>query len=304
MTPKPVLLIMAAGLGSRYGGLKQIDPVDNAGQLLIDYSIYDAKQAGFETVIFVVAPGRESDFHERIGVRVARHMDVRYAAQRPDTLPAGFAVPPERKKPWGTAHAVLSAKQEVAGRPFLVINADDFYGRSSYQKLYEFLMHEALGGRHAMMGYRLENTLTENGHVARGVCRTDPEGYLVEVVERTQIEQKAGGPAYTEDGENWTSLPPGTTVSMNMWGFAPSMMEEIESHFSSFLKENLAKNPLKCEYYLPLVVNELLREHKASFQVLPTAEKWYGVTYAADMPIVRAALAALRKEGLYPEQLW
>ena len=302
--PKPVLLIMAAGLGSRYGGLKQIDPVDEAGQLIIDYSIYDAKQAGFETVVFVVAPGREADFHERIGRRVAQHMDLRYAVQRPDTLPAGFEVPQGREKPWGTAHAVLSAKQEVAGRPFLVINADDFYGSSSYHSLYSFLESEALGGRHAMMGYKLENTLTEHGYVARGVCRTDPEGYLVEVVERTHIEKKAGGPAYTEDGEHWTPLPPGTVVSMNMWGFAPSMMEELESHFVSFLSENLAKNPLKCEYFLPLVANELLREHRASFQVLPTAEKWYGVTYAADMPAVRAALAALRSEGLYPETLW
>jgi len=300
---KPVLIIMAAGLGSRYGGPKQIAPVDDAGHIMIDYSIYDARRAGFETVIFVVNPKMERDFREAVGDRVSRHLEARYAPQLLESLPAGYEVPRGRAKPWGTAHAVLSAKRLVSA-PFAVINADDFYGEAAFRQIYTFLAERADEAHHAMVGYNVENTLTEHGHVARGVCRTDRDGNLLEIVERTHIAPRPGGAAYTKDGRSYTFLPAGTVVSMNMWGFARSMMEEIESRFSSFLAENLPANPLKCEYFLPLVPNALLRENKVRIRVLPTPDRWYGVTYAEDMPVVRHAIATMKDQGKYPRDLW
>lgn len=300
---KPVLIIMAAGLGSRYGGLKQIDRVDAAGHILVDFSVFDAKRAGFETVIFVIAPGREADFREAVGDRLSRHVDVKYAFQRIDDLPSGFAPPNGRRKPWGTAHAVLSAKSFVNG-PFAAINADDFYGAAAFRAVYGFMEREAGAANHAMVGYRLENTLTEHGHVARGVCRVGEGGNLLEIVERTHIEARPGGAAFTEDGLNFTFLPAGTVVSMNMWGFGAGMMGEIDTRFAAFLRENLPGNPLGCEYFLPLVPNALLREGKAEIRVLTSPDKWYGITYAADMPLVRRAIASLKRAGQYPETLW
>ncbi|HNW85521.1 MAG TPA: sugar phosphate nucleotidyltransferase [Candidatus Limiplasma sp.] len=302
MQQKPILVIMAAGLGSRYGGLKQIDPVDDRRQIIIDYSIYDAVRAGFGKVICVIKPEMEADFREVIGDRIAPFVDLAYAYQRPDTLPAGFTVPEGRVKPWGTAHALLSAKPLIDA-PFAVINADDFYGRTAYRQLVTFLSEPHGPGEHAMVGYDIKNTLTENGHVARGVCKVE-NGRLTEIVERTYIVPREGGAAFSEDGEHFTFLPNGTVVSMNFWGFQPSLMDEVEARFAGFLKQNLPENPLKCEYFLPLVPNQLIHEGKATVTVLPTQEKWYGVTYRDDMRSVRKAIARMVGDGLYPQELW
>lgn len=300
---KPILVIMAAGLGSRFGGLKQIAPVDAQGHLLIDYAIFDAIQAGFGKVVCVIKPELEQDFDEVIMSRLRGKVDVQYAYQTIDKLPEGHSVPEGRTKPWGTAHAVLCAK-DLIDAPFCVINADDFYGRSAFEIIARFLNSEVSENRRAMVGYRIENTLTENGTVARGVCSADAHGMLICINERTRVIPKVGGAAYTEDGETYTFVPAGTKVSMNMWGFHPAILDEIEGRFPAWLTENAAKNPMKCEYFLPLIPNQLLQDGKATVQVLPTAEKWYGVTYAADMPKVQSALASMRDSGVSPEQLW
>ncbi|MDR1664824.1 MAG: nucleotidyltransferase [Clostridiales bacterium] len=297
---KPVLVVMAAGLGSRYGGLKQIAPVDGDGHIIMDYAVFDAKQAGFETVICILAPGMEQDFLDIAGNRMGKRLDLRLTVQRLEDLPAGFTVPEGRAKPWGTAHAVLSAKGLVDG-PFAVINADDYYGPESFRSIYGFLSAQT-GNSHAMVGYKIENTLTENGHVARGVCKVSG-GKLTEIVENTRIEKRDGGAeSFLEDG-TIVFLPDGTIVSMNLWGFGASMMEEAEKRFAGFLTEHLPKNPLKAEYFLPMVPNALMQEGKAEISVLETSEKWYGVTYAQDMPTVRAALAARREAGKYAD-MW
>lgn len=300
---KPILVIMAAGLGSRFGGLKQITPVDDQGHLLIDYSIYDAIQAGFGRVVCIIKPELEKDFDEVITRRLNGKVDVTYAYQTIDQLPEGYAVPEGRTKPWGTAHAVLCARDKIDA-PFCVINADDFYGRSAFETIAKFLTGQVSETSHAMVGYRVENTLTENGSVARGICEVDENGMLTGVTERTHIEPREGGAAYTEDGETFTFVPAGTNVSMNMWGFHPSLLSEINDRFAPWLDVNVPLNPMKCEYFLPLIPNLLLKEGKATVRVLPTAEKWYGVTYSNDMPKVQSALRAMRDGGVYPEQLW
>ena len=303
---KPVLVIMAAGMGSRYGGLKQIDPIDDQGHIIMDFSIFDAKRAGFEKVIFIIKKENEADFKEAIGNRIEKVIDVDYVYQDLHNLPKEFEVPEGRVKPWGTAHAVLSAIDVIDG-PFVVINADDYYGRDAFQKIYDYLLtHEDDDKyRYAMVGYRLENTLTENGHVARGVCTIDENGYLVKVEERTRIEKKGDGAAYTEDdGATWTSLPMDCVVSMNMWGFTNSFLQEIKNGFAAFLEEGLAKNPLKCEYFLPTVVSNLLAEDRATVTVLTSQDKWYGVTYKEDKPVVIAAIKNMKDKGVYPEQVW
>lgn len=303
---RPVLVIMAAGMGSRYGGLKQIDPVDEQGHIIMDFSIFDAKKAGFEKVIFIIKKEDEQDFREAIGERIEKVMDVAYAYQDLQRIPEGFEVPQERMKPWGTAHAVLSAKDEIDG-PFAVINADDYYGREAFAKIYDYLQsHEDDGKyRYAMVGYRLENTLTENGHVARGICEVNEQGELVSVTERTRIEKRGQGAAYTEDeGDSWVELPFGTIVSMNMWGFTAGFLGEVEKGFGAFLEKGLEENPLKCEYFLPTVVSSLLREDKAAVAVLTTSDRWYGVTYREDKPVVERAIRSLKQSGFYPENLW
>ncbi len=303
---KPVLVIMAAGMGSRYGGLKQIDPVDGQGHIIMDFSLYDAKKAGFEKVIFIIKRENEADFRQAIGDRVSREMEVAYVFQELDNLPRGYQVPEGRVKPFGTGHAVLSCIQEVDG-PFAVINADDYYGRHAFEMIYQFLSSHTDDDkyRYTMVGYILENTLTENGHVARGVCVTDESGYLQGIHERTHIEKRGDVTAYTEDdGATWVTIPEGSTVSMNMWGFSASMLRELQERFPRFLDENLKKNPLKCEFFLPSVVGELLDEGKATVQVLKSADKWYGVTYKEDKAVVVEAIARMKAEGLYPEKLW
>ncbi len=303
---KPVLVVMAAGMGSRYGGLKQIDPVDSQGHIIMDFSIYDAVKAGFEKVIFIIKKENEADFKAAIGDRMSKVIQVEYVFQDLHNLPEGYQVPEGRVKPWGTGHAILSCLGTVDA-PFAVINADDYYGSHAFQMIYDYLTtHEDDEKyRYTMVGYVLENTLTENGHVARGVCVTDENSYLQEINERTHIEKRGQETAYTEDdGATWTVIPEGSTVSMNMWGFTESILGELKNRFAKFLDENLEKNPLKCEYFLPFVVDELLNEGKATVQVLKSLDKWYGVTYKEDKPVVVAAIQALKDKGLYPEKLW
>ncbi len=303
---KPVLVIMAAGMGSRYGGLKQMDPVDENGHIIMDFSIYDAIRAGFEKVVFIIKKENEALFKECVGDRVAKKMQVEYVFQDLHNLPEGYIVPEGREKPWGTGHAVLSCLSAVDG-PFAVINADDYYGREAFQIIYDFLTthQDDEKYQYTMVGYYLKNTLTENGHVARGVCIADEEGKLTRITERTRIEKHAAGPAYTEDdGETWTKLPEDTIVSMNMWGFTSSILQELNNRFARFLEENLRKNPLKCEYFLPFVVDELLKENKAEVTVLKSPDRWYGVTYKEDKPVVVEAIKNMRSAGLYPQGNW
>ena len=303
---KPVLVVMAAGMGSRYGGLKQIDPVDKQGHIIMDFSIYDAVKAGFEKVVFIIKRENEADFKAAIGDRMSKVIEVEYVFQDLHNLPEGYEVPEGRVKPWGTGHAILSCLGTVDA-PFAVINADDYYGSHAFQMIYDYLTsHEDDEKyRYTMVGYVLENTLTENGQVARGVCVTDENGYLQEINERTHIEKRGDETAYTEDdGATWTVIPEGSIVSMNMWGFSQSILKELKDRFAKFLDENLEGNPMKCEYFLPFVVDELLGEDKATVQVLKSLDKWYGVTYKEDKPVVVAAIQALKDSGLYPEKLW
>ena len=305
MSHKPVLVIMAAGMGSRYGGLKQLDPVGSHGQLIIDYSIFDARRAGFETVVFVIKPEIEADFKEAIGDRVSKVMDVKYAYQLKEDLPEGYSVPAGRTKPWGTAHAALAARNIVDG-PFAVINADDYYGPEAYQEIYNYLSTHQDGDmyEYVMVGYLLKNTVTENGTVARGVCEETADHFLTQVTERTKIE-KGEPPRYTEDdGATWTDLSADTIVSMNMWGFTRSFLDEALARFPAFLDKTLAENPEKGEYFLPTVVSQLIDEGKARVKVLRSEDKWYGVTYREDKPTVVAAISEKTAAGLYPDRLW
>lgn len=304
MSKKPVLVIMAAGMGSRYGGLKQIDPVDEKGHIIVDFSIYDAIKAGFEEVVFVIKRENEKDFKEVIGNRISEKINVKYAFQESDNLPEGYSVPEGRVKPWGTGHAILSCQGIVDG-PFAVINADDYYGAHAFEVIYNFLMEakDDQKYRYGMVGYILENTLTENGHVARGVCSITEDGYLEEINERTRIEKHPSGARYTEDeGETWVSIPEGSTVSMNMWAFGSSILNELSARFKTFLENDMPKNPLKSEYFLPSVVGELLKEDKASVSVLKSTDKWYGVTYKEDKEVVVKAIQSFKEKGLYPEE--
>lgn len=300
---KPVLVIMAAGMGSRYGGLKQIDPIDTQEHIIIDFSIYDAIEAGFEKVIFIIKKENEVQFKERIGRRMEEKIQVEYVYQELDKLPEGFSVPEGREKPFGTGHAVLCCKDVIDG-PFAVVNADDYYGKHAYKMIYDYLVNHQDGQKYhyTMVGYALKNTLTDNGYVARGVCETDSEGYLTDIQERTHIEKRNNGAAYTEDnGETWNELSMDCTVSMNMWGFSESIIKELEYGFQNFLKEELPKNPLKGEYFLPSAVDKLLQEDKATVQVLTSMDKWYGVTYKEDKEMVVKAISELKKQGLYPD---
>lgn len=304
---KPVLVVMAAGMGSRYGGLKQIDPVDKEGHIIMDFSIFDAVKAGFEKVVFIIKKENEQDFRSAIGDRLSEKIKVSYVFQELTNLPEGYAVPEGRVKPWGTGHAIISCVGEIDG-PFVVINADDFYGSHAFQVAYDYLTtHQDEEGiyRYMMVGYRLENTLTDNGHVARGVCEMDAQGYLADIHERTHIEKRGNGAAYTEDeGKTWIPISGDATVSMNMWGFSESILGELQSRFSAFLEENLEKNPLKCEYFLPFVVDELLKEGRATVAVEKSQDKWFGVTYKEDKPMVMAAIQNLKDQGVYPAHLW
>jgi len=308
MAKKPVLVVMAAGMGSRYGGLKQIDPVGSKGEAILDYSLFDAHRAGFETAVIIIKEAIRKDFMDTVGARLEKcPLEIRYAYQELDKLPEGYTVPEGRTKPWGTSHAVLCAKEVIGDAPFAVINADDYYGSSAFQVIYDFLANNQDGEKYnyCMVGYELGKTVTDNGSVARGICETDDNGYLTEVVERTKIEKYEGGIRFTEDdGATWTDVADTTTVSMNMWGYTPSFIDEIEARFPAFLDKVLGKNPGKAEFFLPSTVSELLGENKATVKVLHSADKWYGVTYAADKPVVVAALQEMTAAGKYPNGLW
>lgn len=307
MNRKPVLVVMAAGMGSRYGGLKQIDPVGNHGEAILDYSLYDAYEAGFETAVIIIKKAIEQDFMATVGARL-KHcpMEIRYAYQELDALPQGYDVPEGRQKPFGTSHAVLCAAEAIDGAPFAVVNSDDYYGKSAYRTIYRELSRAQDGTKYdyCMVGYLLGNTVTENGSVSRGVCIPDENGCLVSVTERSQIESYDGGIHFTEDGTTWTDLPEDTIVSMNMWGLTPSFLAELKKRFPVFLDTQLSRNPLKAEMFLPSSVSELVTEGKATVKVLRSEDKWYGVTYAADKVKVVEAIREMTARGLYPDGLW
>ena len=306
MKKEPILVIMAAGMGSRFGGLKQIEPISDKGEIILDFSLYDAFMAGFKKAIFVIKRENEEDFRKLIDNGAAKYMKVVYAFQQLNDLPDGYSVPEGREKPWGTAHAVMAARH-LADGPIAVINADDYYGPGAFQTIYDFLEGACDGEKYSycMVGYDIENTLTENGFVSRGVCKTSEQGFLTEITERTKIQWKDGEIVYTEDdGKTWKNLPKGTTVSMNFWGFTPSMMKEMEAGFPAALDKILAENPLKGEYFLPGVVDRLLREGKAEVKVLKSRDRWYGVTYKEDKESVVSALQSMKDKGEYPDKLW
>ena len=302
MTHEPTLVIMAAGMGSRFGGLKQMTPVDEEGHFIIDFSLYDAYQAGFRRVAFIIKREIEQTFRETIGARMEKWFHVDYVYQELDRLPEGFAVPEGRKKPWGTAHAVACCRGVVEG-PFAVINSDDFYGRGAYEAIFRFLTESEAPHHYAMLGYQLRNTVTEFGSVARGVCHVQ-DGMLLDITERTKIFKRGQDAAYTEDGETFVPLSGDTQVSMNFWGFTPEILDEIWDAFPAFLAENLPVNPEKCEFYLPTFVGRRLAEGKVSVRVLPCMETWHGVTYKEDLDSVKSAIGQLKREGKYPARLW
>ncbi len=306
---KPVLVIMAAGMGSRFGGLKQIEPVGSAGEIILDFSLYDAMMAGFEKAVFIIKRENEADFRALIDERAGKYMEIEYVYQEITDMPEGFQVPEDRVKPWGTGHAVMAARHAVDG-PFVVINADDYYGPGAFQSIYEFLetAEDDDMYHYAMVGYQVENTMTENGHVSRGVCQTSADSMLTEITERTKIQWQDGKIVFEDaeaaDGSGWSGLEKGTTVSMNFWGFTPSMLRELESRFPAFLEKALEENPQKGEYFLPGVVDQLIQEGKADVRVLKSHDRWYGVTYKEDKDSVVDALQAMKDKGEYPDKLW
>ena len=300
---KPTLYVMAAGMGSRYGGLKQMDGLGPNGETIIDYSIYDAIRAGFGKVVFVIRKAFENDFREIVTSKFEHKIPVEIVFQELDKLPGGFVVNPERVKPWGTNHAVLMGKEAVK-EPFAVINGDDFYGKESFEALANALVAmEGKTATYCMVGFPVKNTLSDSGSVSRGVCQTDSNHYLVSVVEHTRIEERNGKVVSLNDlGQEITELPPATPVSMNMWGFTPDYFDFSEAYFIEFLKEN--EKSLKAEFYIPTMVDYLIKNNKATVKVLDTIAKWFGVTYAEDKPMVLIKINELIKKGVYPSKLW
>lgn len=304
---EPILVVMAAGIGSRYGGLKQTDPVGSHGELIIDYSVYDAVRAGFKKVVFIINHKIEKDFKEIIGDRLTKFLQVEYAFQELEDVPEGIELPKDRVKPLGTAHAIYAARK-VIDAPFAVINADDYYGVDAFSTMYTYLCNISKREKnnhyeYAMVGYRLGNTVTENGYVSRGVCNVDKESNLLRVEERVHIETKEEGIMYLEEGV-FHPLAEETIVSMNMWGLQPSLVKRIEATMFAFLEKGMKENPLKCEYFLPFVVDDMIQTNMCSVKVLPTEEKWYGVTYSEDKEAVVCAIENMVKEGKYPQKLW
>ncbi len=300
---EPILVMMAAGMGSRYGGMKQIDPIGPDGEVILDYSLFDAKRAGFKRVIFLIKHEMEEAFREAVGKRAEQHLEVSYAFQEKEMLPAGFSVPEGRVKPWGTGHAVLCCK-DLIDAPFAAINADDYYGLDAFKKAYDYLSQAHAPGQYMMVGYHLRNTVSETGYVSRGVCRTDENGKLQGIREIVHIVSSSDGPLYTEDGQIYRLLDPESVVSMNLWGFTPDFLPALESGFTAFLRDEMPKNPLKAEYYLPFAVNAMIERGEASVQVLPSTGRWWGVTYREDKPLVQQAMVRMRDEGIYPAPLW
>lgn len=299
---KPVLVVLAAGMGSRYHGLKQIDPMGSHGEKILDYSVYDAHRAGFETVVFVIKPEMQQEFERQVAGRMRPFVQVRYALQTLEKLPQGFAVPAGRTKPWGTGHALLCAAQAIDA-PFAVINADDYYGPSGYQQLFALLCHSQ--DSCAMVAYPLQSTISPSGHVSRGICQVREDGTLQSVTERTWIEQRADGIGYSEDeGRSFTPLDGRVPVSMNFWGFPQRFLQRVEQDFPEFLRGALERDPMKAEYFLPSIVSRMIEQEGAKVQVLHSTDRWYGVTYPQDKQTVVQALAQLTEQGVYPPALW
>lgn len=303
MRSEPILVVMAAGIGSRFGGIKQLASFGAHGECIIDYSLFDAYRAGFRRVIFIVNESIQADFRRQIGVHVEPLMETRYVVQRLDSLPDGCTVPAGRTKPWGTGHAIMCCRDYIDA-PFVAINGDDFYGRDAFNQVYDFLSRPHQNGEYAMAGFLLKNTLSENGFVSRGVCRVSQDGYLESIVENPHIISSCDGPLTTTDGENYRLLSPDAPISMNLWAFTPDLMDQLWMRFPAFYQNAMVTNPLKGEYYLPFVVNDTLSEGISTVRVLQTSSKWYGVTYQQDLPAVRDALSRLTQSGEYPESLW
>ena len=299
---KPALVIMAAGMGSRFGGLKQMEPVDKEGHSIIDFSMYDARRAGFRDLVFIIKREHDALFRERIGNRMERFFNVEYVYQELTDIPAGCTVPDGRVKPWGTGQAIACCRNVLHG-PFAVINSDDFYGRTAFSEIYEFLRTNDDEHCYAMVGYRVRNTVTEFGSVARGVCEVQ-NGMLMGITERTKIYQRGDHAAYTEDGEHFVDLPGDTIVSMNIWGFTQPTVSEFWTRLGAFFEKEVPLDPLKREFYLPSVVNQQLEEGTARVRVLPCEEVWHGVTYREDLASVKEAICALKAAGVYEERLW
>lgn len=299
---KPVLLVMAAGLGSRYGGLKQLDKIGPNGEIILELSSYDAIKAGFKKIIFILRTEIVEDFKELIGNKLSQFAEIEYVIQDMNNIPEGFNIPTGRVKPWGTGHAILCAK-DIVKSPFLVINADDYYGQESFKLMYDYLSTNTEENHHAMVGYKLKNTLSENGHVARGICTVE-DGELKEIVERTKIIKRDESAFYTEDEKEWIELDYNSIVSMNMWGFMNSIFEITEEGFKNFLKNNLNNNPLKAEYFIPLVVSDLINSGKGKVKVINSKDKWYGVTYQEDKTLVKEAIEKMIDEDKYKKNLW
>ncbi|MBQ5951468.1 MAG: nucleotidyltransferase [Lachnospiraceae bacterium] len=302
---EPTLVILAAGMGSRYGGAKQIDPIDPQGHVIIDFSMYDAIRAGFRKIVFIIKREHEQIFHEKIGARVAPFAEVAYAYQELDDLPEGYSVPDGRGKPWGTAHAILCCRNVVDG-PFAIINADDYYGREAFSTIYSWLAGHEDGEKltWSMVGYLVENTLSESGTVTRGVCEVDENRFLTGIRETSGLGWTDGRPSYPGEDGAPVFVPAGTVVSMNLWGFSRGLFAELAAGFPAFLDKGLAENPMKCEYLIPSVVGDLVAQEKATVEVLESRDKWYGVTYKEDKPAVVEAIARMKAEGIYPEELW
>lgn len=302
---KPVLVILAAGMGSRYGGLKQMDPVDEQGHKIIDFSIYDAKSAGFGKVVFIIKKEMEADFRECVGNAISKHMEVEYVFQDLGDVPEYFQIPEGRVKPWGTTHAIMRCKDVVNG-PFMVINADDYYGKHGYKVMYEFLTNTIDdNSKYAMVAYELGKTLTEKGSVTRGVCNVDDDSKLSHIVEQKNLIKTEDGAAYSDDeGATYNPIDVKTPVSMNMWGFKPGLFEEFDIAMEKFFKEKVAENPLKAECLIPTEVDVLIKSGKATVEVLNSSDRWFGVTYKEDKPFVVENIKKLKDAGEYPEKLW
>lgn len=300
---KPALLILAAGIGSRYGGMKQIDQVGPSGEAIIDYSLYDALQAGFGKIVFVIRKEIETDIREFLKNKLTGKIDVEFVYQELDMIPEGFVCPADRIKPWGTAHAVWVAAKAIK-EPFVAINADDFYGRGSYIKMAEYLISSshAKSTNFCMIGYQIQHTLSEHGSVSRGICEADDKSCLKAVVERTEIFRKNGGIVFRDENSHEVPISPDTLVSMNIWGFTPAIFTYIENQLSEFIKQNISN--IKAELYIPKIVNDIIKNGKGNVKILPASDKWFGVTYKEDKPLAVQNIYKLIEQGIYPDNLW
>ncbi len=302
MNKEPALVILAAGMGSRYGGMKQIDGVGNHGEPIIEFSIFDAREAGFKKVVLIIKKEHEDLFRKALTDKIEPYMDVRFAYQDINDLPEGYTCPEGREKPWGTTHALLACRN-VLDEPFAIVNADDFYGKDAYRVIYNFLKNDVSDDHYAMVGYPCLNTLTENGTVTRGLCEKDENGNLTHIVEIQKIA-KRGDKAIYEDGDQWVELPDDALVSMNFWGFTPKVFEGMQETFVQFLKEKYEENPMKCEHVIPTAVGTLVNEKKCEVKMLSSKDQWFGVTYREDKPYVMQRIAEMKEAGIYPDRLW